>query len=1438
MSHYLSAPMARVIEWARRHPDRSAATLIALCAYVPILFTEPGRISADTKSYLTLDPSAVLRQATSMWDPTVGAGTVPHQNIGYLFPLGPYYWLMEAIGSPDWITQRLLWGTLVFAAAFGMYRLARWLGWSAAGALVAAFTYGFSPYVLSYLARLSVILGPWAALPWMILLVAKAARTRSWRPAAWFAVIVALVGSVNATSLVLAGLGPVIWLICDVASGRVRIGDGIRAAAKIGALSAAVSVWWIIALRIQGTYGIPILRYTETYESVASSSTPAEIMRGLGYWFLYGGDRLDPWVEPAVSYFDEPALMALGFVLAGVALLGLLTRFSGRAASAVLLLVGLAVAVGAAPLGSSTPYGALFEWFASDTTAGLALRSTPRAAPLVVFALAFGMAASSEWLRARITAHAAERSRSAPARRGLIAPSAAIGLVVIQLFPWFTANSLSSSLLRDSELPEYETELAEWLDATRDPASGGRVWEIPAADFASYRWGGTVDAVLPGIIERPYLARDVVLQGGAATADLLNAFERRLPEGWFEPETLPVIAARFGVDTIVVRNDLEHERYLLARPGPLWTDLVAALGDPDFAGPTVTDDTVIPLLDERTLADPDMAETFPVVAAWNLDPAPVVQTVSTQAPIVVAGNADGLVDLAGSGMPTDDRPVLFASTLFDLASSGDLDPAMIGDDTWWVITDTNRKQARHWSTVSSNLGALEAEGPLWLADDPSNQQLDVFAPDEAPDALERRTIAVHDGDVADVRASYYGNRVAFTPGDAPHFAVDGDPATAWRAGAFGATTGLFWELDLKERADTSTITILQPVTGATNRYIVDARITLDDGMATETTFDVTLDESSRAVPGQVVQLPVESFQTMRFEVRRDNIGDIADYTTLPAVGLAEVTVPGVTDDRVVRVPRLDAFGLTDADRLADQQLTYLFTRQRIDPATPNEAPAEPSLVREFEVPDERSFVLSGEARVGGRTSEDALADLFDDAYRVVADRRLGGSPGSRGASAIDRSGDSAWQTPFDDVAGATLTIEHPEPVTDDTFVLSWLDDGRHSIPTEVTVTSDDGTVRTVAIAPIVPVDGIATLETRLDGYRATRSTVTFTGVEERTTPEYFSGLPKVLPLGITDVRIGSAPNLDVDLDEPLDDACRDDLVTLDGRAVPVRIVGTQGEAITRTELAVEMCADAVLLDAGTHVLRAAPGVVSGFDLDRITLDGKGDAQVTSVPPAPAVTTGSVDDTRVEASVGASHDPSWLVLEQSWNAGWTASADGVDLGAPVLIDGYANGWLLDAADTDRSIVFEWTPQRGVVFALWFSLLAGLGVIALLVWTRRTPMPTGLGEPVDPGRPERWRSRPVVAAGLIALVAFFAGPVVAIGALAVLVVNRRWPWAALAVVLVAGGITAGWIVAAEWHYDYPPGPDWPSRFGWTAPLVWLAVAAVCVVAIMPGGVRRRR
>ena len=638
---------------------------------------------------------------------------------------------------------------------------------------------------------------------------------------------------------------------------------------------------------------------------------------------------------------------------------------------------------------------------------------------------------------------------------------------------------------------------------------------------------------------------------------------------------------------------------------------------------------MIPLIDERTLANRDAAESFPVVAAWNLQPSAVATTASADDPIVLVGSGDGLVDVAGARLLDPERPVLYAATLDDLTETGDFDPAMVGPDTWWVVTDSNRKQARHWSTVSSNLGALEADGPLTLDDDPANQQLDVFL--RPLDDVDRQTHAVHDADVSDIRASYYGNKIAFTTGDAPAFAFDGDPTTAWRAGAFSPTGGLVWEVDFSEPVTSSTINVLQPITDTTGRFIIDARITLDAGLASETAFDVRLDERSRALPGQLIDLPVDSFESLRIEVINDNVGKVADYSILSGIGLAEVSIDGVRDDRIVRVPGLDAFDIVDPDELPDQRITYVFTRQRIDPATANESPAEPTLVREFTVPDARPFALSGEARVSARATEETLADLLDDPYDVIADRRLRGSPGSRGAAAFDGDPTTAWQTPFDTVAGATLTVAHPAPIEGGTLTMSWLDDERHSVPTEIVITGDDGTAVTVPVPATEPVDGIATVDLPLEGYRATTSTITFSGVAERTTPEYFSGLPMILPLGISEISFGDGTSTQ-DPGAALDEQCRTDLLTIDDVPIAVRIAGTKGQAAARSELTLSQCGEPIDLDTGRHVLRTMPGASSGFDIDRVVLDGSVTERRTAA--APDVAIDSTEDARVDAHGGA------------------------------------------------------------------------------------------------------------------------------------------------------------------------------------------------------------
>ena len=117
-----------------------------------------------------------------------------------------------------------------------------------------------------------------------------------------FAVVVALVGGVNATSilLVLLGPGPVAG-VRGVGSAREHgpAGRGRRRRAS-ERLSLLVSLWWAAGLWAEGRYGLNVLRVTETVPTVARTSSAAEVLRGLGYWYFYGWDKVQPWTLASV----------------------------------------------------------------------------------------------------------------------------------------------------------------------------------------------------------------------------------------------------------------------------------------------------------------------------------------------------------------------------------------------------------------------------------------------------------------------------------------------------------------------------------------------------------------------------------------------------------------------------------------------------------------------------------------------------------------------------------------------------------------------------------------------------------------------------------------------------------------------------------------------------------------------------------------------------------------------------------------------------------------------------------------------------------------------------------------------------------------------------------------------------------------------------------
>ncbi|MBI03797.1 MAG: hypothetical protein CL468_07170 [Acidimicrobiaceae bacterium] len=1396
--------------------DAFQRLVLTMVAYLPLLANDMGRVAADTKAYLYLDPGRLLARAPYMWHPEVALGTVTHQNIGYLWPVGPFFWFGEALGLPDWIAQRLWLGSVLLAAGLGMRWFLRTLGWRGSALLVSSLAYMLSPYLLNYVDRHSVILLPWAGLPWLMGLTVRALRTKGWRHAAVFGLVALTVGGVNASSLLLVGIGPLVWLVWCGLERSASWSRIIGTASRIGVAFVATGVWWMVGLAVQAQYGLPTLRLTENYKVVSDAATAPELFRGLGYWYFYGQGRLGAWIEPATSYTRWA--LPLSFALPLLALLvAVVVRFRHRSHALMLMVVGLLVGIGAHPYDGPSPLGRLFrEWTLSDT--GLALRSTPRALPLSILGtsmlLGAGVAALGRW-----------RPRwEQPAAIGLCL------LVVANLSPLWQGEILGRLVQRPEEVPSYWHAAAAHLDAQGDAT---RVLEIPGSDFAAYRWGNSGDPVLPGLMDRSHVARELIPQGSPASAALLVALDAEIQEGRFDPDSLAPMAQLLGAGDVVYRADLQFERFRTPRPDDLWADLRDApgfenpigFGSPaaNVAGPER------PLVDQHTLSRSPTAEhPAPAVVLPVSDPQPILRLADPTRPIVLAGDAVGLLAAAGEGLLEPGRPILFSASFSDDAAA--IQGLNLAQSRL-VLTDTNRKDAHRWGTIRETTGYTERLDETPTAGDLSEHRLPVL-----PEHTGTRTVARQEGIRVDATA--YGNPVTFTPGDRPFHAVDGRVDTAWSVGAFNDVVGERLDLHLDRPTPVGHLLVLQASSQGQNRWITDLRVHLNDRW-----IDVILDTSSRTMPGQRVNLPGEEVSDIGLEVLGTDVGVLNHYAGVTGVGFAEVMVDGVTADETIFLPTdlTDAMG---AD--AGSEIVVLLTRQRSNPLDPIREQPERAMDRTVTIPWNRTFLLRGDARLSATAADDLIDHPSGPFARSSGS--LAGDLRSRARAAFDENPATAWQTPIGDPVGHSLTVFHAEAQQFSDLSLTYRADSLHSVPTKLLLVGDGGPVGTVELpgTPRNPANGIITVDLSVPPFTSRTLTIEILEVAKRQTMNWYSGLPDILPVAIVEVHDG--PNT-APVRPWYDSGCRDDLLKVDGHPVEIRISGSISDALARRPLKINPCGPALRLADGEHRLAGTAGVESGVDIDRIVLTSAPTAD-PGADPLPTITTIHTSRTDLTVEVGRSDTPVWLVLGQSLNDGWSLQDEaGMDHGPPTLVDGYANGWLINPGQTAATYRLRWLPQRTVWAALYLSLATALICLAVAI---RGRMDTGSPDIERPEfvNPIRRRcllgQRPALAIGLavgaFAVLNLPAWPITGagIGVVTALGLWGRLPHRLTSTLAVAFmSVAAGLIAIEQIRFRHPRDFVWPlffEQYHVVGVLAILCLAGAAVEALLEYRVRR--
>ena len=1360
---------------------RLLSPALAALAFAIALLQRPGDAVADTKLDLHVDPVGFLGEVASVWSDSGGLGQVQAgQYSGYLFPMGPFFALGDLLGLPPWLIQRLWLGLLLALAAWGTVRLLDALLPSERGAahLVAGLLVLLNPYVVVFANRTTVTLLGYAALPWLLLIVQRGVRDprRLWWAAAFALVLASTGGGVNAAVTGWILLAPILLAAYEAAFGPVSWREVGAFALRAALLSVLASLWWIVPVAAHARYGLNFLPFTEAPGSIWDTTSLSEGFRLLGYWVGYlgvgYGGALTPYFDTAPTYlFDVPVIVAT-FAVPALAIAGLALSLRWRYGPffLALLLLGLLITAAGFPDGAPLRRALTFTYYRLEAVQFL--RTTYKATPLAALALAClaGVAAGEAW----------RRLRGRRVLRTALAVGAA-GLVGLAALPLLGGRAVDEQVVYD--VPPAWQRAADELD--RELPDGSRALVLPGQVFPFYEWGGTQDSILPALSDRPVTVRWIEPHSDLHAVDMLLTVDGLVQQRRVVPGQLGPLLHLLGVRAVVTGADDD-----LTRSG-----------------------SVDPLAAEAQLAsDPALGEAerrygryrgLPRVRRYDLPAArPLVRVEPSGPGLVVDGSAEALAGLAAFGALPRSGPILYAGD----AEPAALERAAVGGEV--VVSDSNRRRVFLSSSPTQNVGAtLGAEDPI----SKDGTELNPFA----ERGTDGQTVALLDG--ADwVRAPFSPQFVQF-PEHRPYAAFDGDPGTFWIADRNLDVDRRRIEIAFERPRDVPYIDVL-PRRESRTRVA-----SLEVGGRT---FELK--------PGWN-RLPVELAGVERLELAIGSLSGGSEQFRGPGA-LAEVRIPGLEVRESLRPPRLAETALRGRD-LSRTALSYLFARttgdnpyRRAPELNPDRGfvedgprdvaalAAEPGdgerqIRRTIDPPEARSYEPQAWVSVASDAPDELIDELLGRPAGFRSSGRHQGLPGRRASSAFDGDPDTAWIAP---TAGGRPWIEWEteRPVSLVRLRLTAPREPAMGEPARVRLQSPAG-----ISAPLEVEDGgLVTLPAPLRGRRFRLEVLQ-------------GGRAGAPALGIAELDAPGVATYEPRRDGSFRSACGAlRLSASSGARAGLRVEGAVEQLDAGRPLRAVGCGRALELPAGRTLVETSsrlflPSLVRlrspASDGDPVPVTGGG-----SVTDSGERGHGSYEGVRVEVE-----GPSWLVLGESFNLGWTASCDGGDLGEPQPIDGFANGWRVERGCEQVEIAFG--PNRA---ATWSYLLSGLACIALLVLlVLRRPPRTAEDQPaVLPALPAV-RPLPLGRAAAIGLAAAAVGAFlfalragVVIGPLVALLL---WRGASVAQLSAAAAALVGLVVPALYLVLLP---DDLGGFNseYPADLIsahWVAVAAFVLLAL---------
>jgi arabinofuranan 3-O-arabinosyltransferase len=1278
-------------------PLRERLRTLACCLALAVLTlaTRPGRIIADTKVDMVVDPVGFLGRSLHLWD-TAQAGQLQNQAVGYLFPMGPFYAVGDLVGLPAWITQRL-WLTLLLCVAFlGVRRIARELGMGGPVIqLTAGMVYALAPSGLSTLGQISSEYLPYAMLPWILLPLMHGTGLAA---AARSGLAVACCGGINAAATVAVLVVPGLYLLT-----RPRGTPRLRTGACWTAAVAVATGWWLVPLLLTGRYAFSWLPFTEKAAATTGTTGLVNILRGTERWTNFVAVDGQLWWPVGHALAAETFPVLCTAVVAGLGLVGLLhPGLPERRFLLLTILTGVVVISTGHMSGLESPLAAPMRELLDGVLAPF--RNLHKFDALVRLPLALGVA----WLLAALPDPRGLRAPSGiqkglgADRRGGIAGvrsgmgGAATGVKVLRrvgvsawravpgsrrvaaVWPGVRGRAvvacaalggvcvtvLSSGGLAGpgdfQEVPKYWRDAATWLNA-RDGRHG--VLAVPGAAFGQYVWGRPMDEMTQPLLTGRWAVRQLVPAGSPGYTRALDAIDQRVNAGQGSPG-LAEHLGRMGIRYLLVRNDLQRSGLRGGWPARIHQALdtspglrrVAEFGEFSVGQPF---GDAVSSIDQR----------YPALEVYEVGGArPIAELASTAEAVRLYGSPEALLALADE-QALHGRPVLLNDEAPDLGGVP-------------VTADTLR-------AVRRNFGELQQTSPTQAK----------AGPDVVVDGWERyATTVAYTGFQAVMASGSPADADSipqqYDPGKGPYAALDGDERTSWETGTWAAPMGQWLRVEFQAPIAPGAISV---------EFARDevARVAVETEQGT-LPQDVQ-DQMLRVPPGPTNWLKIR-------------ILELVDSVAVPEfarAGITDLKIPGVTPDRTYRLPATPtgAFILTRPPGAAAECMkgsagwVCSSSLERGDeegngfdrtfPTTPRTTTitgsaivTDPALIDRHTDQGVQITAAPKAARSAGRPAAVPSSDrtgpvvwpgVVSGGARPAVGSEVG-HPAAQARAAFDGDRTTTW---IADEESPTLTLTWDDEVEVDSLTVRRPPSAGG--PLRVSVSSHGGEVR----------EGLLDRRGRLAFAPLTTKSLTLT----------FQSMSRTPPQ-ITEITLPSVPSLLSMPNEPVNLPCgQGPTLELNGATIKTKATGTQADLLEARPLRFEACAPLTLTT--NNRLRSPPA--SAYRVTSALIDPTALPAASSAPSTPvAIREWTQESRQVEVTARAE---SFLVVNENFNSGWHATVHGKKL-RPLRLDGWKQAWLIPAG-TSGTVTLTYPPgqtHRAAVFT-------GLALLPLLLLAAR-------------------------------------------------------------------------------------------------------------------------